>query len=215
MHSKLTLKVYGASDINDLKIIEENLRSQDTIKNIKIIAAKNYAEIRLDIEENKISKQQVIDLIKFGGDFKIEELSDGKAIKSADTPKAVSLPQNSSLDNAAAIYEQKYAKMYFKFGLLAGMAIMSLFFSILLGYLLIKNDKISWFAGAAKEQNTQAGNNIEPTRQPAPTAEAGPVQTTMFEDDDQDKPQESSESSEPVYVSEGQKSYHAVEHDTE
>lgn len=176
MHSKINFKVYGVNDSNDLKIIEENLKSQDGIKNIKLVQLQKYTEIKLDIEENKINKQQVVDVIKLSGDFRVEELSEDKAMEVTDKPKTTAVHTATNLNSTNLAIVENPSKTFFVWGLLVGFSVVSLFLNIIFGYLLF-GSSISFSqrgtGGTVSVNNNQVAVN---NPQPRPQAPSAPVQ---------------------------------------
>lgn len=154
MHTKLNFKIFGATAA-DRDLLANNLKSQDGIKSLQIFPFKGYVGVKMDIDGHKISKQQVFDIIKFGGDFKIEEQGETEARTSA--------PQN--MEPAA-----NSAKTSFALGLLAGLAAISVALNIFFGYLLFKPD-------STPKENQIAQNNPLPSA-PSPQVQgaAAPVQ---------------------------------------
>lgn len=107
---KLYLKIHSVFDHSDLKLIENNLRSQDGVKWVKILQTSNSTDLKLEIDEKFITKQQVMEIIKFSGDFKIEEYSSPVEAKNEPAPRIMSKnselsqPQESSLLNAGGLW---------------------------------------------------------------------------------------------------------------
>lgn len=171
MYSKLNLKVYGVHDQNDLKIIEENLKSQDGLKNIKVIQLKSYLEIKLDVEENKINKQQIIDVIKLSGDFTVEEQNEFKTTKIETLPPVLNSVQTNSVS------QDNTSRTYFIWGLLVGFSVVSLLVNVQLGYSLSKDSK-----RVDLSLNNQLGNQVakntvpEVPSVPVPVEPVGQVQ---------------------------------------
>jgi protein-disulfide isomerase len=174
MHPKLNFKVFGVDSSDDLKIIEENLKSQDGIKNIKIAQLKNYVDIKLDIEENKINKQQVVDIIKLSGDFRVEELSESKTVEVTDKSKTTTVHPVPNL-----VAAENLSKTFFVWGLLVGFSVVSLFLNIVFGYLLFGSSTTNAQKDSASANNNQVVvNNPQPRPQvpSAPVQPTGPVQ---------------------------------------
>ena len=188
MHTKLSLKIHGSSDPSDVKIVEENLRLQEGIKNLKIILAKNCIEIKLDLEENKITREQIINIIKISGDYKVEkevdnveEEVDNKVPKIAVAPKTAASAVNSSLKNinTLGLLELNPSKTFFIWGLLVGFSVVSLFLNIVFGYLLFGSSAANSQKDSANANNNQVVvNNPQPRPQApsAPVQPSGPVQ---------------------------------------
>ncbi|MEK7159000.1 MAG: DsbA family protein [Patescibacteria group bacterium] len=173
MHTKLHCKIYGAKEPGDLKIIEENLRSQEGVKNLKVAQLKNYIEMELDIEQNKSTKQQIIDIIKLSGDFRIEELSENMAAGvTTAPPKPVVDQAFSVLSSIDSRTEENRSKLIFSLGFLAGLAVISLFINIVFGYLLFSSSAFS-FSGTTNAKNKQAALNV-----PSPQIPDAAVQPT-------------------------------------
>lgn len=122
MHTKLNLKIHGATAAADRQLLADNLKSQSGVKSLKLLPFKEYAGVILEIDNHKISKQQIFDIIKMGGDFKIEEQSEIETKTSAELLMSSANP----------------AKTSFALGLLAGLAAISLAVNILFGYFLFK-----------------------------------------------------------------------------
>ena len=166
MHSKLNLKVYGVDDPNDLQIIEDNLKLQDAIKNVKIFQFKKYIEIKLDIDVNNITKDQVVDIIKMSGDFKIEEQTENKTEKSVETSKIDNQSPSSDFGNVSIVSGYNSSKMSFICGILAGSLLVSVFLNIVFGYALFGNNKLAGFLSLSDKQDVAevqvADNNLKP-----------------------------------------------------
>lgn len=175
MHSKLNLKVHGVRDLSDLKIIEENFKLQDAIKDVNVFQSKKFVEIKLDIDETKISKQQVMDIIKISGDFTVEEYHiDNNKVK--DDNKS-----NSDGVYTASGSELSNQKMSLIGGAMFGALLISILLNLVFGYALFGNNKISELLSSADEQNVekvQIGQNnpgAQQALQPSPQVVA-PVQ---------------------------------------
>ena len=123
MHTKLNLKIHGAAAA-DRELLADNLKSQDGIKSFKIFSGRGYVGVTMDIDIHKISKQQVFDIIKISGDFKVEESDEMEGKNSVETLSTNSQP----------------TKTAFALGLLAGLTAISLAGNIILGYILFKPD---------------------------------------------------------------------------
>ena len=145
MRTKLNLKIHGAMAAADRQLLADNLKSQEGIKSLKLFPFKGFTGVKMEIDGHKISKQQIFDVIKFGGDFKIEEQIETEGEISADTA-----PVNSQSTGANP------AKTSFALGLLVGLAVVSLAGNILLGYFLFKS-------------NSAAPNIWAPTPTPSPS----------------------------------------------
>ena len=179
MHPKLNFKVFGVDNSDDLKIVEENLKSQDGIKNINIAQLKNYIDIKLDVEENKINKQQVVDIIKLSGDFRVEELLDNKTMEVPDKSKTTTVHPVPNLNLTNLAEQENPSKTFFVWGLLVGFSIVSLFINIVFGYLLFGSSASASQKGTVSADNNQVAVNNPQPRQQAPSAPvqpSGPVQ---------------------------------------
>ena len=167
MHSKLNLKVYGAGDPNDLQIIFNNLKLQDAIKNVKTLQFKKYVEIKLDIDENSITKDQVANIIKMSGDFTVEECYiENNTIKDDRrlNPDGVCIVSESELSNQ---------KMSLICGAMFGALFISILLNLVFGYALFGNNKLAGLLSSSGKKDvakTQvAPNNIQPQApQPSP-----------------------------------------------
>lgn len=174
MHTKLNLKIYGATDAADRELLKNNLKAQDGIKSLHLFPSKGHTGVRMDIDSHKISIQQIFDIIKIGGDFKIEEQDETEGEAGAETAHAnfPSVNANSS-------------KTAFALGLLVSLMVISLAANILLGYFFFKSDSAKAFGS----QNAAAADIWAPTPTPAPSPApsdlvAGPAQEFKITKDD-------------------------------
>jgi len=156
--------------------MEENLKSQEGIKNVKILQLKGFAEIKLDIEQSKINKQQVLDIIKLSGDFKIEEVSENKLVEAMEIVKTTNIHQVPELNLISPVAGENPSKVFFIWGLLVGFSIVSLLINIVFGYLLFGSSAPKETVSA--KDNQVVVNNPEPRAPSAPTPvqPTGPVQ---------------------------------------
>lgn len=161
MPTKLNLKIYGATDAADRELLKNNLKAQDGIKSLRLVPSKGHTGVKMDIDSHKISIQQIFDIIKIGGDFKIEEQDEIEDEASVGKDNA-----NSS-------------KIAFALGLLVSLMVISLAANIFLGYFFFKSDSAKAFGS----QNAVATDIWAPSPSPqAPTA--GPVQEFKITKDD-------------------------------
>lgn len=180
MHSKLTLKINGINDSDDLKLIENNLKSQPGIKFAKVTPLfKGYAGIKMEFEDEKITKQQIIEIIKISGDFKIEEQEEIVKDKKDAEPTRTNFQPAAASSVLEQVFAQNYPpRTFFILGVTAIFFVISLILNILFGYLLFK-------PGTARAQNfgnttgtAVVQNNPQPQPQPqTPTLAAGPIQS--------------------------------------
>lgn len=131
MPTKLYLKIYGLNDVSDLKLVEGNLKSQDGIKTIKFFPLDGYSGVKMETDSS-ITKQQVLDIIKISGDFKIEDLTEPK-IKEELAPSTKIKSENDHVNRLDTAFD---TKVYFFGGLLISFSIISLIINIVFGYLL-------------------------------------------------------------------------------
>lgn len=178
MHSKLNLKVYGVSEPSDLQSIEENLKLQDAVKNVKTFQLKKYIEVKMDIDENKITKDQVVDIIRMSGNFKIEEQSESGAEKSVETSKIDRPVSSSDFNNFSAASGWDSTKMSFVCGIMFGALLLSILLNLVFGYALFGNNKLS---GLSSDKQDVAKAQVlpdttQPQAQQPPPQGAGSVQ---------------------------------------
>ena len=174
MHSKLNLKVHGVSDPSSLQIIEENFKLQDAIKGVKVFQSKKFVEIKLDIDETKINKQQVMDVIKMSGDFTVEECHIDSNMAKDDN--------RSNFDgvHTASGSELSNQKMSLICGAISGALLISIFLNLLFGYVLFGSNKFTGISLLSEKQdvvNNQAVPNNPEAQAPQPSPKAnGPAQ---------------------------------------
>jgi len=139
MHSKLNLKIYGAVNSGDLDLIENNLKSQDGIRAVKLFPAKGHTEVKMEIDDAKITKDQVFDIIKISGDLRIAEQESMKARGGAEAQK-INVP---SIAKSSSWFEkflsENPSKAFFILGLLVSIFIISLFINILFGFIWFRS----------------------------------------------------------------------------
>lgn len=176
MHTKLNLKIYGATDAADRELLKNNLRSQDGITSLRLLPFKGFTAVKMDIDSHKISKQQVFDVIKFGGDFKIEEQGEIEDEISAESSRIN--------DQTTFPLSINPAKASFMLGLLSGLAVVSLLGNIILGYILFKPDS----GKDSGSRNSAATDIWAPTPTPSPSPQvqgaAAPIQNFAITEDD-------------------------------
>lgn len=124
MPTKLHFKIIGPKGEADRELLRNNLKNLDSVKGLHITSHNGYAEAGLEVDLNATSKEEIIDVIKISGDFKVEELKS----PAPDNYAAETLPDNS------------VSKASFVFGLLGGIGGVALVGSIILGYWLLKNN---------------------------------------------------------------------------
>ena len=161
MYSKLNLKIYGAANSGDLDLIEDNLKSQDGIRAVKIFPAKGHAEVKMEIDDAKITKDQVFDIIKISGDLRIAEQESTKAKGGAEAQKI-----NAPLRVGSPSWFEKFlsenpSRAFFILGLLVSLFIMSLIANILFGFIWFKSRDV---------QASGSGNLVQNNPTPAPQA---------------------------------------------
>lgn len=168
---KIRFNVYGKNDFDDLRIIEKNLKSQDGVNNLKVAQLNGRIEIEADIEQNKINGQQIVEIIKLSGDFRVEELPDKAA------PEAIIEPIKPMVEKTFSILsstdqptEENNSKVIFSLGFLAGLAVISLIINIIFGYLLFNNSSFSLGKTTNAESNQAAANDSQPQAAAVPTA---------------------------------------------
>lgn len=137
MPLKIYLKIYGLRDVDDLKLVESNLKSQDGIRTIKFFPLDGYSGVKMEIDDS-LTKEQVFDIIKISGDFKIEDLTEPKkkqaiVLNSKSETKMI----NHEPDKDKLKDQTVDSKIYFFGGLLIGFSAVSLIINLILGYLLI------------------------------------------------------------------------------
>lgn len=131
MHTKLHLKIIGAKGEADRELLRNNLKNLDSLKALHVTAHNGYAEVVLEADMQAIGKEEIIDVIKISGDFKVEELAiEGKAGEGA-------VSANTETSTAP---DGNLSKAAFMFGLLGGIGGAALVGSIILGYWLLKNN---------------------------------------------------------------------------
>ncbi|MBI5071457.1 thioredoxin domain-containing protein [Candidatus Falkowbacteria bacterium] len=161
MYSKLNFKIYGAANSGDLDLIEDNLKSQEGIRAVKLFPAKGHTEIKMEIDAAKITKDQVFDIIKISGDLRIVEQEGIKSKINAEAQKMdISLPTGSPgwFEN---FLSKNPSKAFFVLGLLVSIFIMSLIANILFGFIWFKSREV---------QASGPGNLVQNNPAPAPQA---------------------------------------------
>lgn len=124
MHTKLHLKINGAKGESDRELLRNNLKNLDSVRALHVTSHSGYAEAILEIDMNAINKEEIIDVIKISGDFKVEEIKEAESANYA----AETTPDNS------------VSKASFMFGLLGGIGGAALLGIIILGYWLLKSN---------------------------------------------------------------------------
>jgi protein-disulfide isomerase/copper chaperone CopZ len=169
MHSRLNLKIYGVVNSSDLDLIENNLKSQDGIRAVKLFPAKGHTEIKMEIDDAKITKDQVFDIIKISGDLKIVEQGSIKS-KIISEERAVKVPPvTRSFGWAEDFFMKNPAKAFFVLGLFVSIFIMSLTINILFGFVWFKSRDVQ-----ASEPRNLVQNNPKP-QAPSPSPEVQAV----------------------------------------
>ncbi len=177
MHTKLHFKIFGANDPSDLEIIKENLKSQESVKKIMVHLAKDFTGVELEVEEDKISSQQIIDIIKISGDFKVSEQVDTQAKPKTAAPKVANIQVSEmvSVNNGDSIFSTISPKASFIWGIVCGFSIMSVIFTILFGYFLFNSSPIKLF-GEKDSVNTAIKQAVPGApKAPVPTPQNGGV----------------------------------------
>lgn len=134
MHSKLNLKIFGVTDSSELKLMSDNLKSQSGVASTKFFPSGQYVGVKVEFNDGLISKQQIFEIIKIGGDnLRVEELGVNTYSQTENmsgqtkTSETVAQISNSQIDKS---------KMYFFGGLLIGFSTVSLIINLIFGYLL-------------------------------------------------------------------------------
>lgn len=129
MHTKLHLKVIGAKGEADRELLRNNLKNLDSLKALHVTSHSGYAEAVLEADMEVVSKEEIIDVIKISGDFKVEELAN---------ERKASEDQVLAGSETGTVPDNNLSKASFMFGLLGGIGGAALVGSIILGYWLIK-----------------------------------------------------------------------------
>lgn len=156
MYSKLNFKIYGAANCGDLDLIENNLKSQDGIRAVKVFSAKGFTEVKMEIDDAKITREQVFDIIKIGGDLRIVEQGGAKSTIRTEAQK-MNVPQ---IVRSSGWFEkflsENPSKAFFVLGLLVSLFIMSLIANILFGFFWFRSKNVQAFGLQDSVQNNPA-----------------------------------------------------------
>ncbi len=171
MHTKLNFKIHGVLAADGRELLADNLKFHDGIHSLKFFLNKKDTMVKMEIDSHKISKQQVLDILKISGDFDISEQSGTEAEPGAGSNP---LPTANS------------ARTSFALGLLAGLGVISLAVNILLGYFFFKSDSASIFGSRNSAANDIWAPSPSPTPSPAPQVQgaAAPIQNFDITKDD-------------------------------
>jgi hypothetical protein len=131
MHTKLHLKINGAKGEADRELLRNNLKNLDSLKALHVTSHNGYAEATLEADMQAVSKEEIIEVIKISGDFKVEELVNGE--KAGEGAVSANSEAETAPDNSLS-------KAAFMFGLLGGIGGAALVGSIILGYWLLKSN---------------------------------------------------------------------------
>ncbi len=177
MHTKLDIKIRGAVGVDDLKLIEGNLKSQSGINTIRAMLTKGQAIIRIEFDSKKISQQQIYAIIKLSGDFSVEEQSETDTIHSKELERA---PLKSVMSLPAMVNygsEANPNRAPFIWGLLCGI---SIGLNIIFGFLLMTGGANNLLATNlfAKTNGQVVQQAVQPQAvAPSPSQDAGVIQT--------------------------------------
>ena len=111
MPTKLHLKIIGAKGEADRELLRNNIKNLDSIKALRVTSYHGYAAAALEADMEVISKEEIIDVIKISGDFKVEELVNGEKAGEGAV---------SANSEAETTPENSLSKAAFMFGLLGG-----------------------------------------------------------------------------------------------
>jgi len=125
----LKLSIKGAGSPEDQKLMENNLKELSGVRSAKLIPFSSHAEIEIEFDGTKISKQQIIDVIKIGGDYIVEEQKAESVNESHHVKSLSSAIKRSPADETA--------RLFFICGILGGVAAASIILNIVLAYLLL------------------------------------------------------------------------------